>query len=142
MCIKSSCQFVQEQFMQLKSECDSIKAHLSQKQEGILKSQQQTQESIDVLMNHLKKHREHLESEWQQWEQEKIKINQLQPVSEIVKLSVSGVPLDVRKSTLCQVKGSSLEALFSGRHPLQTDSDGRIFVDRNFKNFSAVIDFI
>ena len=25
---------------------------------------------------------------------------------------------------------------------MQTDSDGRIFIDRNFKNFSAVIDYI
>lgn len=52
------------------------------------------------------------------------------------------MPLEVRKSTLCHVKGSSLEALFSGRHSLQTDSNGRIFIDRNFKNFNAIVDYI
>jgi len=47
----------------------------------------------------------------------------------------------VRKTTLCHVKGSALEAMFSGRHSLQKKND-KIFVDRNPLAFSMMIDFI
>ena len=45
-------------------------------------------------------------------------------------------------STLCHVPGSALEAFFSGRHEVQKDDQGRIFVDRNPEAFGAVIDLI
>ena len=49
--------------------------------------------------------------------------------------------IDVRKSTLTQVSGSALEAMFSGRHELQT-IDGRVFIDRDPQTFKTVIEFI
>ena len=63
-------------------------------------------------------------------------------MSDIVKLNVSGSPLEVRRSTLCHVQGSSLAAMFSGRHHLETNEEGRVFIDRNYNSFNAVIDFI
>ena len=66
----------------------------------------------------------------------------MQPLSPILKLNISGKLLDVRASTLCHVPGSALEAFFSGRHELQRDDEGRIFVDRNFEAFNAVVDLI
>ena len=76
------------------------------------------------------------------WEKEKERISQIQQISEIVKLNVGGhKDIDVRKSTLTQVKGSALEAMFSGRHQLQT-VDGRVFIDRDPGTFKMVIEFI
>ena len=47
----------------------------------------------------------------------------------------------IRKSTLCHIKGSVLEAMFSGRHTLQKKED-KIFIDRDPKAFKMMIDFI
>jgi len=49
--------------------------------------------------------------------------------------------LCVRKTTLCHVEGSALEAMFSGRHSLQK-KNGKIFVDRNPLAFNMMVDFI
>ena len=48
---------------------------------------------------------------------------------------------EIRKNTLCHVRGSALEAMFSGRHCLQS-SDSRVFIDRDPKAFRMMIDFI
>ena len=62
---------------------------------------------------------------------------------EIVQLNVSGVTegFVVRKSLLCSVKNSALEAMFSGRHKLKT-IDGKIFVDRDTDVFRMVISYL
>lgn len=65
------------------------------------------------------------------------------PIDEIVKLDIGGKDLlSVRRTTLCHVQGSALEAMFSGRHQLQKTDEGRIFVDRNPVAFNLMLDFI
>ena len=49
--------------------------------------------------------------------------------------------LSVRRTTLTSVQGSALEAMFSGRHALQTVED-KVFIDRNPIAFNFMIDFI
>jgi hypothetical protein len=59
-----------------------------------------------------------------------------------VKLNVGGKQdMHIRRSTLCQIPGSALEAMFSGRHQLQMIDD-KVFIDRNPFSFSLMIDFI
>lgn len=62
---------------------------------------------------------------------------------EIVQLNVSGVTegFTVRKSLLCSVQGSSLQAMFSGRHSLNK-IDGRIFIDRDPDVFRLLISYL
>ena len=47
----------------------------------------------------------------------------------------------VKKQTLCDVKGSALEALFSGSYAESCIGE-EIFIDRNPLAFSMMIDFI
>lgn len=47
----------------------------------------------------------------------------------------------VSRSVLTRVRGSALEAMFSGRHTLK-EIDGRIFIDRDSDVFSMVISFL
>ena len=76
------------------------------------------------------------------WEKEKERIGEIQPISDIVLLNVGGnKKMEVRKSTLTTVKGSALDALFSGRHELQMRDD-RVFIDRDPQAFKMVIEFI
>jgi len=46
-------------------------------------------------------------------------VKQINPISDIVRLNVGGCKdFDVKKSTLCLIKGSALEKMFSDRHKL------------------------
>ena len=49
-----------------------------------------------------------------------------------------------KRSTLTQIRGTRLEALFSGRwdKTLQRDSHGRIFIDVNPTCFQAIVDYL
>ena len=47
----------------------------------------------------------------------------------------------IQKSQVCLIKGSALEALFSGRHELEM-KDERVFIDRDPQAFKMVVEFI
>ncbi|EJK55575.1 hypothetical protein THAOC_24683 [Thalassiosira oceanica] len=63
---------------------------------------------------------------------------------DIVNINAGGTIIDVKRGTLCQLKGTRLEALFSGRweKKLQKDSSGRIFLDVNPTAFQAIVDYL
>ena len=74
---------------------------------------------IELKHQKLQEDFESMKIQVQDWNTEKDRISKIQPISEIVKLNVGGnKDIDVRKSTLTQVQGSALEAMFSGRHEL------------------------
>ena len=57
-------------------------------------------------------------------------------------LNVGGVTgIQVRKSVLCSVPDSMLEAMFSGRFSYK-EIDGRIFIDRDPEIFKLVINYL
>ena len=67
----------------------------------------------------LKENYENMRKEKQDWELEKQRMHEIQQINDIVQLNIGGNKnIEVRKSTLTAVKGSALEALFSGRHQL------------------------
>lgn len=48
----------------------------------------------------------------------------------------------VARSALTLFDKSMLAAMFNGRHKLDTDSDGKVFIDRDPKYFSYVLDYL
>ena len=48
----------------------------------------------------------------------------------------------MKRSTLCAVRGSALEAMFSGRHAVCDKKHGKVFIDRNPEAFKLLIDFL
>lgn len=50
---------------------------------------------------------------------------------DVVDLNVGGVYYTAALTTLTRDPDSRLAAMFSGREPLQTDSKGRYFIDRD-----------
>ena len=86
--------------------------------------------------------RQKLEEEKDMWNKEKARIDKIQPLADIIDINVGGKDdFSVRKSTLCHVEGSALEAMFSGRHTLQKKEE-RVFIDRNPLAFQLMIDYI
>ena len=64
--------------------------------------------------------------------------------SDILDINAGGQIVRVTRGTLTQIKGSRLEALFSGRweKQLHRDSKGRIFLDVNPTCFKCIVDYL
>ncbi len=65
-------------------------------------------------------------------------------VDDIIDLNVGGRKLRTTRSTLCQVEGSFLASMFSGRWEdgLKRDKDGAVFFDFNPQHFSLILDYL
>jgi nitrate/nitrite-specific signal transduction histidine kinase len=59
-----------------------------------------------------------------------------------VKLDVGGVHFTTSVTTLMTEPDSMLAAMFSGRHELEKDDDGRVFIDRDGELFKYVLQFL
>ena len=59
-----------------------------------------------------------------------------------VKLDVGGTIYHSSRTTLTSVPGSMLEAMFSGRHAVEEDEDGRVFIDRDGAAFKLVLEYL
>lgn len=64
--------------------------------------------------------------------------------SDILDINAGGQIVRVTRGTLTQIKGSRLEAIFSGRweKQLQRDPKGRIFLDVNPTCFKIIVDYL
>jgi hypothetical protein len=64
--------------------------------------------------------------------------------NDIIELNVGGHKLTTKRSTLCQVEGSLLASMFSGRweDSLERDQDGAIFFDSNPQYFLVILDYL
>jgi N-acetylneuraminic acid mutarotase len=60
----------------------------------------------------------------------------------LVKLNVGGRTFTTSKTTLTRYEDSLLGRMFSGRHELAADEEGRAFIDRNGELFEHVLDFL
>lgn len=133
----------------LEQRCNEIISEFVEFKERMSKKVDLLKESKLAILKEIENERAKLKADKAQttkekdaWEKEKERIAQIQPLEDILKLNISGKDdLSVRRSTLCHVQGSALEAMFSGRHTLQK-LDGKIFVDRNPLAFNLMVDFI
>ena len=60
----------------------------------------------------------------------------------VILLNVGGHQYQTRLSTLRKYNSSMLAAMFSGRHKLDKDEEGRYFLDSNGKYFGYVLDYL
>lgn len=63
---------------------------------------------------------------------------------DLIEINAGGKSIVAKRGTLCQLKGTRLEALFSGRweKKLQRDSNGHIFLDVNGECFQSIVDYL
>jgi hypothetical protein len=59
-----------------------------------------------------------------------------------VKLQVGDHSFTTSRDTLCRVKGSMLEAMFSGRHAIKAEEDGSVFIDRDGEHFKFILNYL
>ncbi len=65
-------------------------------------------------------------------------------MSGIIYLNVGGQKLTTKRSTLCQVEGSLLARMFSGRweDSVERDQDGAVFLDYNPQYFVPILNYL
>jgi len=61
---------------------------------------------------------------------------------DIIDINVGGKHFTTSRSTLCSIKGSLLEAMFSGRWDIQKDKKGRYFIDRDPTYFEKILNYL
>ena len=63
---------------------------------------------------------------------------------DIIYLNIGGQKVTTKRSTLCQVEGSWLASMFSGRweYGLERDKDGYVFLDFNPQYFGLILDYL
>ena len=64
--------------------------------------------------------------------------------NDLIEINAGGKIIAAKRGTLCQLKGTRMEALFCGRwdKKLQRDGSGRIFLDVNGDCFQAIVDYL
>ena len=65
-----------------------------------------------------------------------------QSLPRVIPLNVGGYHFVTTLSTLTKDKDSMLAAMFSGRHELDTDSEGRYFIDRDGTYFKEILNYL
>lgn len=62
--------------------------------------------------------------------------------SDIVNLNVGGTKFSTSRQTLCSIQDSFFSSLLSGRIPTCRDETGALFIDRDPKYFSVILNFL
>ena len=86
-----------------------------------------------------------MKAEVEAYEAEKLKMNAVKVSDDdILELNVGGQKITTKRSTLCQVEGSLLASMFSGRweNKLSRDKDGCVFFDFNAQHFLLILEFL
>ena len=100
-----------------------------------------TQEFTDII----KGERAKLKAELDEYNVEKQKIKAIDVSGDdIISLNVGGQKFTTTRSTLCQVEGSLLSSMFSGRWEdgLKRDQDGAVFFDFNPQYFGYILEYL
>ena len=86
-----------------------------------------------------------IKAEVEAYEAEKLRMKAIEVKDDdIINLNVGGKKITTKRSTLCQVKGSLLASMFSGRweESLSRDENGRIFFDWNPQHFVLILEYL
>jgi hypothetical protein len=105
------------------------------------------------LQDEVQKEKEDMAAEWMRLEKDRQAFEEERQLvmgrciaqdDDIVELNVGGNKMACMRSTLCQVKGSLLEVMFSGRweENLKKDKQGRIFLDMNPAYFMIIVNYL
>ena len=114
---------------QLSQHVGEIVRHVREEEERLAAERQGIQEEREAMTAAHKVKMEELEKQRAAFEKEKKEVAAAnETLKSKVKLDVGGTINASSRTTLTSVPGSMLEAMFSGRHNLEEDEDGRIFI--------------
>ena len=102
-------------------------------------------QKFDELVNIIEDERAKMKAEVEAYEAEKRRMTAIAVKDDdIIDLNVGGTKMTTKRSTLCQVKGSLLASMFSGRWEdnLPRDKDDCVFFDWNPQHFILIVEYL
>eukprot|EP01126_Amoeba_proteus_P042509 TRINITY_DN4621_c0_g1_i2.p2 TRINITY_DN4621_c0_g1~~TRINITY_DN4621_c0_g1_i2.p2 ORF type:complete len:189 (+),score=65.07 TRINITY_DN4621_c0_g1_i2:71-568(+) len=109
----------------------------------LLKNLEAREAQLAKAEEQLKKEKEEFMEERLKWEKEiNLVCKYNKDVEDIIELNVGGTVVETTRTTLTSVSDSMLAAMFSGRHELKKDNQGRYFLDRDPEVFKYVLSFL
>ena len=102
-------------------------------------------QKFDELVKIIEDERAKMKAEVEAYEEEKRRMTAIAVKDDdIINLNVGGTKMTTKRSTLCQVKGSLLASMFSGRweDSLSRDKDDCIFFDWNPQHFILILEYL
>ena len=100
---------------------------------------------FDEMVKLVENEKAKMKAEIEAYETEKLRMKGVEVSDDdIINLNVGGEKITTKRSTLCQVQGSLLASMFSGRweKSLARDENGRIFFDFNPQYFVFILDYL
>ena len=100
---------------------------------------------FDEMVKLVESEKAKMKAEIEAYESEKLRMKGVEVSNDdIINLNVGGEKITTKRSTLCQVQGSLLASMFSGRweKSLARDENGRIFFDFNPQYFVFILDYL
>ena len=99
--------------------------------------------ALEMEIEDVKKARDRLEADQERFEEESKRIQRVMNESEQVQLNVGGYQFTTTVTTLRNAPSPSLfNAMFSGRHALKPDKNGRYFIDRDGRHFHDILNYL
>ena len=100
---------------------------------------------FDEMVKLVESEKAKMKAEIETYESEKLRMKGVEVSDDdIINLNVGGEKITTKRSTLCQVQGSLLASMFSGRweKSLARDENGCIFFDFNPQYFVFILDYL
>ena len=100
---------------------------------------------FDEMVKLVESEKAKMKAEIEAYESEKLRMKGVEVSDDdIINLNVGGEKITTKRSTLCQVQGSLLASMFSGRweKSLARDENGWIFFDFNPQYFVFILDYL
>ena len=128
----------EESLSKLQAERESLINEFAKKEAALEKEKSDWKDSQ-------KRERDVIETEKQAWANEKAMIASLTPkLKDVISLNVGGRLFSIKRTTLCQIEGSLLSNMFSGRweDSLERDENNRIFLEMDPDCFESIVKWL
>jgi len=139
----ASARKLEETFATAAEWVDALRSAINEEEQRLQAERSAVEKERETGLSAVEAARSVLEAERAAYEAEKQRVAALTGgLSSIVKLNVGGEEVETLRSTFLSQRGSLLESMFSGKHPVETDQSGRYFLDRDPETFKLLISFM
>ncbi|KAK3098764.1 hypothetical protein FSP39_022869 [Pinctada imbricata] len=127
----------------MKTALEEKSAELEKLEKNLRDKENQIKEDRKKLDKETQEEKEEICRQWQQLRDEIVRMEKLHEVQKgRIRLDIGGCQYTTSRLTLTRDSESMLAAMFSGRHPIKTEDDGTVFIDRDGTHFRYILNYL
>lgn len=127
---------VQVQLKRIQVEREEARKRLDEERTKRRSDWEEQNRKLDIEKEKFRQQKEAFE-----WERKRIVDHNL-ATEVMIELNVGGTTFQTARTTLCQQPDSFLAGIASGRHSVDRDKSGKVFIDRDGEQFRSVLNFL